>query len=631
MKQRLHIGLIALGPALLALVLYARTAGFDFVNFDDNNYFYDNPHVTSGLTMENIRWAFEIHGPSMWVPLTWLSHQTAVQLFGIEPGPHHLINALLHAANAALLFLLVRRWSGKTSAALIAAALFAVHPIHSESVAWITERKDVLAGFFCFLTLLAYDRYARRPHLFSYIAVLCGTLLANMAKPLAVTLPCLMLLLDFWPYDRRRPFRILLEKVPLFAIVAFSAWMTTRCQLSIHAIGSSTDFPLGGRLANSAVAYATYLSKLAYPADLAVFYPYPDHHSHPVLIASILLLVLITVWALRRLRTAPWNLVGWCWFLGALVPMIGIVQAGSQAMADRYLYLPAVGFYLIVAMLWAQSRFCRGASVIIVLLLMVGNISQTAVWKNSRSLFAHALAVTENNYLAHNNYGLTFRTEGDLETARREFEASIAANPDYAEGHNNLGITLAELGDFTGAMQHLGRLSDATALYNLGTALLQNDQASMAEHWLLNALDIDPDNPDILYNIGCALQAQLRYTEAIAAFDSVLSQITNHVGAGVNRNYCRHQLDEAWRMHEEGNRLREAGRLIEAEAAYRQALSINPRLAEAYNNLGVVLGMTGRHGEALDCFNNALHIAPDYPDARTNAAQARQVLITPGS
>ncbi|MEA2067590.1 MAG: tetratricopeptide repeat protein [Verrucomicrobiota bacterium] len=623
MKPPVKILLMGLGAALLALLLYARTAGFDFVNYDDNNYFYENPHVTQGLTAENVRWAFEIHGPSMWVPLTWLSHQAAVECFGTAPAPHHLINALLHAANVFLLFILLRCLTGRTSAGLVAALLFAAHPIHAESVAWVTERKDVLSGFFWLATLLFYERHVRRGKGLDYFWVVAGTLLAVMAKPLAVTLPCVLFLLDFWPYRRRWSWKLMSEKLPLFGIVGFAAYMTMRCQLSIGAVGSAEVFPMAGRIGNAAVSYTTYLFRLVWPHNLAVFYPYPENINWPLAVACMVFLFSVTVLVLLRARKVPWVAVGWLWYLGVLFPMIGIVQAGSQAMADRYLYVPAIGIYLIAAM-FLRVRFAA----VFIVLLCFGNVMQVGVWKNSRVLFAHALAVTEHNYLAENNLGLTYRDEHDHETARGHFEASLAIRPTYAEARNNLGITLADLGEYDAAIGHLQRVSvegnvRTDALYNLGTALLDADRPAEAESWFRQAVGQDSGNAAVRYNLGCALQEQRRWMEALAEFETTLRLEPGHADAATNLHYAQQQFSNAWKHYERGNQLRVQGDLKSAGAAYRKAIAQRPQFPEALNNLGVVLGTLGDQVAALACFEAALKLAPDYTDAQINAERAR--------
>ena len=633
---------MGVGAALLALGFYARTAGFDFVNYDDNLYVYENQHVIGGLTAENIRWAFEIHGPSMWVPLTWLSHQTVSTLFGDGPAAHHAVNALLHALNVGLLFVLLRRLTGRDSAALIAALLFAVHPIHAESVAWVTERKDVLSGVFCFLTLIFYDRYAREKRRADYLAVCVGTALAVMAKPLAVTLPCVLMLLDFCHYRRRVNLRLFAEKIPLFLMVGFASVMTVLCQLSIQAIGSAESFPMVGRIANALTAYASYLVKLIVPAGLTVFYPYPEQTRWLLAAVAALLLAGISALVFRKRKAAPWALTGWLWYLGMLFPMIGIVQAGAQAMADRYLYLPAVGLYWIAGMLLSETAFRRRAAAVMIVLLCVLNIRQVAVWENSRTLFAHALKVTQGNYLAHNNYGLTFREEGRLVVAREHFEASLRINPDYTEAINNLGITQAELGEYPAAVSNLTRIAagggNVNALYNLGTALIHLGDFKMAERWLRTAADCEPGNAVVRYNLGYALQKQKHWSAARVQYEETLRLQPGHSDARTNLDYLNIRVSEAWMLYEQGNRQRELEEYTAAVESYRAALEINPGLAEAYNNLGVTLGLQGEHRAALQYFEAAVAIAPDYQEARTNALRAQELLSselesgrTPGS
>jgi Tfp pilus assembly protein PilF len=384
-----------------------------------------------------------------------------------------------------------------------------------------------------------------------------------------------------------------------------------------------------GRIANAALSYTTYLFRLCWPDNLAVFYPYPEHINRGLAAGGFLFLLGVTVLVLFRARKAPWAAVGWFWYLGVLFPMIGIVQAGSQAMADRYLYIPAIGIYLIVAMAAQtvnQQRVATGFLVVLCLL----NIRQTGVWANSRTLFAQALEATDGNYLAHNNYGLTFRNEGDFKTARHHFETSLAIRPSYAEARNNLGITLADLGELDAAVRTLQEASvgegKVDALYNLGTAFLNAGYPVSAEKTLRAAVAYAPQNAGIHYNLGFSLQDQKRWTEAIAEYETTLRLQPDHGDAQQNLDYIAAQLSSAWRHYEDGNNLREAGDNQNAESAYRLAIELNPRLAEAHNNLGVLLGQRGNHPEALRCFEAALAIAPDYSDARTNAARASAAL-----
>jgi tetratricopeptide (TPR) repeat protein len=384
-----------------------------------------------------------------------------------------------------------------------------------------------------------------------------------------------------------------------------------------------------GRIANAALSYTTYLLRLCWPHNLAVFYPYPEHINRALAAGCFLFLLAVTVLVIFRARKAPWAAVGWFWYLGVLFPMIGIVQAGSQAMADRYLYVPAIGIYLIVAMAAQTVNRQRVATGFLVVLCLL-NIRQTGVWANSRTLFSQALEATEGNYLAHNNYGLTFRDEGDIETARHHFEASLAIRPSYAEARNNLGITLADLGEYEEAIKHLqiaagnGTLN-ADALYNLGTALLNTGDPIAAEFRLRQAVAEEPGNGGIRYNLGYALMQQHRWKEAIDEYNITLQLQPGHTGAAANLRYIAQQKTDTWAIYENANLLRSNGQLEAAAAEYRHALELRPDFPEAHNNLGVTLGMHGDQTGALFHFEKAVELAPDYADARTNVERARQL------
>ncbi len=632
MKWRSKQILAGLAPALVALLLYVRTVGFDFTNYDDNKYFYENPHVTQGLTLDNLRWAFEIHGPSMWVPLTWLSFQSSVELFGAGPAPQHLINTLLHAGNVFLLFLVIRRLTHRTPTALLVALLFAVHPVHVESIAWVTERKDVLCGFFWLLTLLFYDRYIRQNTWSSYLCVCVGTTLSVMAKPLAVTLPCVLLLLDFWPYRRPLSWRLAAEKAPLAVVVGIAAYLTMRCQLSIGAVGGTDIFPISSRVSNALMSYTAYIVNILWPTKLAVFYPYPQHINGWHTVACAAFLLSVTGLVAQQYRKAPWASVGWLWYIVTLLPMIGLVQAGSQAMADRYLYLPAIGIYLMIAMLCQTTRL-RGLALTWIIVLCLYNVRQTGVWQNTRTLFAHALKVTELNYLAHNNYGLALRDGGDHKAACAHFRTSLSINPHFDEARNNLGITHAMLGDFGSAVTELQSVivnnpANTDAIYNLGTVFLNAGQPNVSEYWLRQALVQNPQNAGIHYNLGYALLLQKRWQEAHQEFGMTLKLDPGHSGAATNFKISTHQHARAWELYESGNLLRQQGKLGSACEAYRQALEIRPNFPEAHNNFGVALGQAGDQKQALTHFEAALSLAPDYSDARINASRARQFTTT---
>lgn len=532
---------IHLALAVLIFALYGQVAGHQFVRLDDWPYLLQNPHVRQGLSWEGVRWAFTTSYASNWHPLTWLSHMLDCEIFGLRPAGPHLVNVALHAANAILLFEALRRMTGAFWTAAFAAALFALHPLRVESVAWASERKDVLAALFWWLATLAYLGYARRGGLQRYLGVFLLMALGLMAKPMLVTLPFALLLLDFWPLERwspagpafapeasgsvaakpafapASPGRLALEKTPLLILSVASALVTLWVQRSAGSIHSLEVIPTGARVANALVSYVSYLGKTIWPAGLACFYPHPAViRTDPMAallgpaIASGLLLAGITaaVLALRRHRYLP---VGWFWYLGTLVPVIGLVQVGSQARADRYTYLPLVGIYLMIA--WGARDLLRrrpalrsaaaGAAAISLAACALVTAFQVATWKDTTTLLRHALAVTRNNYLAHNNLGLEYTDEGRLDDSSAEFAAATKIRPNLAVAYYNWGVVDVRRGELGRAAERFETAlrydpDHAEAHNNLGRvyALLGRDREAIEQY--RRALD-SPDPPPITW------------------------------------------------------------------------------------------------------------------------------------
>ncbi|BCX47588.1 social motility TPR repeat lipoprotein Tgl [Haloferula helveola] len=547
---KLNVWWMTLLPALLALAVYAPVAGYPFVNYDDPFYFYSNPHVVGGPTAENLRWAFEIHGPSMWIPLTWMSHQVMAGLFGTDPGPQHVFNLILHAANAMLLGVWLRRSTGRAGLALGIAAVFAVHPIHVESVAWVTERKDVLALFFCLLALLFHERRCRSGGWGSYVGMFVCHALAVMAKPLAVTLPCAMLLWECWPLVGRLRVRAVLEKVPLLAVSAVGSWLTILCQQSAGAIGSAADFPFILRLQNAAVAYATYLKRLVLPDDLSVFYPYPETLPLAVWLPSLIVLLVISAAAWKLRRTLPALAVGWLWFLGTLLPMIGLVQAGAAAMADRYAYFSFIGLYVAVA--WSLDAWLKrqpelkpavaGAVGAMVIGLAVAGRWQVSFWQDSTALMRRAIEVTEGNYLAHNNLGLALEERGDTAAARAAYGESLAVRPDHTQALSNLGALEAKQGNLMAALDLLeaavaADVDHAAAWHNLGKARLQGGDIDGSREAFRKAIDIAPDFGMPRYDLAVLEMGRRHWDEAVTLLADLVALAPDHADAWVNLGF----------------------------------------------------------------------------------------------
>ena len=447
--------MLAVLLAVVTLGLYAQVSLFEFINFDDPDYVFRNGYVLSGLRPENIVWAFTLHGPGQWHPITWLSHQLDCQLFQLDAGWHHSVNALFHIASAVLLFQLLVKMTSAVAPSFLVAALFAWHPLSVESVAWVSERRDVLSAFFWILALHAYLSYARNGgwHRYAWVVGLCACSL--MSKPMAVTLPCAMLLLDAWPLGRWKrsaqldptiPQRslgyLVKEKIPLLAMSMVASLFTFLIQVHEQAVGSLVDYTISNRIGNALVSYAGYLKKLVWPNDLAFYYPYPDTQKLATVVISALVVLVITLVSSWQIRRRPHLLVGWLWYLGTLVPVIGLMQVGGQAMADRYTYLPLIGIYMAVA--WSLHEFIqwlqpddrrrrvmlqRGAAAILLLPCIVVSYGQIGYWERGIPLYQRALEVTEENSRAHGMLGADYFEMGEYDNSLHHFQEAMRIHP----------------------------------------------------------------------------------------------------------------------------------------------------------------------------------------------------------
>lgn len=665
---------VCLFLAAAVAMVFGQTVRFGFVNFDDDVYVTKNPEVTGGLTWKGIAWAFTHVYSSNWHPLTWLSHMLDCQCYGLNPGGHHLTNVLLHGANVILLFLILRQMTGFLWRSAFVAAVFAVHPLRVESVAWIAERKDVLSGLFFMLTVWAYVRYVRRAgSLGRYLVVALMLGLALMSKPMAVTLPLVLLLLDYWPLNRfgealnvpgqrGNVWRLVLEKVPLAALSGIVCVITVLAQ---HAAISPQ--PLALRLGNALVSYAAYVKQMFDPTRLAVLYPYPEYGlALGQVLASAALLLAISAVALFRRRREPWILFGWLWYIGMLVPVIGILQAGSQARADRYTYLPQIGLYIVLT--WAAAEGCArwryrrlalgGGSVAVVTALIFLARSQTACWKDSESLWAHSLACTGDNLVGDINYGNALlaagRTDqamvcyrnalkmdaenpdanvsigyllvqrGQTDEAMAHFQKALKIKPDYPEAHNDLGIIFAQSGDTGDAITHFQKALQlnpdyAEACYNLGNALSQKGEMEEAVSDYQKALKLKPDYAEASYNLGNALFQQGKTDQAVAAYRAALRIKPNYPNASYNLAMA----------------LVQEGKMDEAIVCFQKVLALEPDCAEAWYNLGNAYLQEGNIGEALVRFQRAVTVKPDYSTALNDLAwelaTARQASVRNGT
>ena len=565
-------------PILLVLLTWATMGGVvrnGFVNYDDDLYLTANPALTTGLGSDGLKWAFTTTRGGNWHPLTWISHLIDVQLFGLNPAAHHAVSLALHSASAVLLFSLLRGLTGALWPSAFVAALFAVHPLHVESVAWAAERKDVLSTFFALCAALAYVRGVRRPGVVaSKLAAPVLFALALMAKPMPLTLPLLLLLLDWWPLGRWSPvpvappqagapfarrlpqLRLWQEKAPLLMLAAVSGVVTWIAQSGAGAMQSADAIPLPARVVNALVSYARYLYKTIWPVDLAVYYPYPwSGHSRFAILLALALLAALGAGAARQSRRRPWITIGLLWYLVSLLPVIGIVQVGVQAMADRYAYLPLVGVFIAAS--WSLGEFAgRGLraapAVAVISLVAIGTLCvvtarQVATWRDGVTLFSQAVVSTVDNHIAHNNLGTALLARGRAADALPHFEEAIRIAPKYARGYLNLGRALAQLG---------------------------------------------------------------RHQEAVVRFRESIAAVTRAADEPIAHRHLAQSLEKL-------------GRLDEALAAYRESLLLDPQNSRTLDLAGVALARAGRAWEAVPLLEKAATLEPGSPAIREHLAVAK--------
>jgi len=592
--------LVCLFFVIAILSVYWQVRNYSFVNYDDRQYVTQNHYVQAGLTLKSIKWSFTAIHASNWHPLTWLSHMLDCQIYGMNPGQHHMTNVLLHILNTLLVFLVFKRMTGKLWQSGFVAALFALHPLHGESVAWVAERKDLLSTFFWMLTLWSYTRYVERSEFNQYLLVVLFFILGLMAKPMLVTLPFVLLLLDYWPLrrfelasrdennsqQRRFNLGLIYEKMPLFILSAVSSVVTYIAQESSGAVNSLAVIPFHIRIANATVSYASYIGKMIWPHNLAVFYPYPESILSWKIASAGLLLGVISVAVCRMVRTKPYLAVGWLWYIGTLVPVIGIVQVGVQKMADRYTYVPLIGLFIIIAWgvsdildRWRYKRIILAGSTIFVLsAFTICTWFQIKNWQNSITLFEHALNVTADNSVAHINLGEALAGQGKTEDAVRHYNEALRIKPNLSAPHLNLGVALKESGNLNEAMDHfskvLGLKSDcAEAHYELGDTLSRKgDFASAMEHYL-EAVRIKPDYAKVYNNLGVMLARQNKDKEAIVHFYKAVQIDSAYAGAYYNL----------------GKIFTNQGKIEDAIFNYKKTLHFSPENTQALYNLSWIL------------------------------------------
>jgi tetratricopeptide (TPR) repeat protein len=605
---------VALGLIGITIAVYWPVATFEFLNFDDPLYVTDNPHVQHGLNWHNVEWALTTLSASNWHPLTWLSHMLDCQLFGQRPGPVHLVNLALHLANTVLLFLFLNRATSALWRSAFVAALFALHPLHVESVAWIAERKDVLSAFFFFLALLAYVRYASQSkvqglkskvthdasRITFYLLTLFFFTVGLLSKPMLVTLPFVLLLLDYWPFQRlsiETLRRVLLEKFPFFLLSAACSIITFIAQKRGGSVAPVESFPLPDRLANALLAYASYLQKMVWPSGLACFYPlrfgWPGWQI--ALAATVLLALSVFAWAVRG--RLPWFVVGWLWYLGTLVPVIGLVQVGTQSIADRYTYLPFVG--LFVTSVWgadelferlrdrrgerttvipAPKQFIRVRFVLAAAVLLgcaLATAHQLRYWRNSEVLFTRAIEVCPDAQFSHLDLGHARLLQGRVAEAIPEFQQALRLAPNYALAHVN----------WANASRLEGQLDEAVKHY-------------------LAAIDLQTNYPEAHYACANVLTLQGKFPEAEGHYLEALRQKPDYPQAHINL----------------GNLYELTGRTEQATAEYTKAIESEPDYAEGHYYLGGVLARQMKMREAIAHFRTAIKLDPNYALALNDLA-----------
>lgn len=669
--------------ALVTLACYWPVTTHKFISLDDNLYIYDNPHVKPGLTWSGILWAFQSGHASNWHPVTWISHMVDCQLYGLNPAGHHLTNLLFHVVNTLLIFLLLQRMTGSVWRCASVAALFAWHPLHVESVAWASERKDDLSTFLFLLALWAYVRYVEKsvgkrqepgagsptpasehPHLGSlstpdplpstrhasryYLLSLVLFVLGLMSKPMVVTLPFVLLLIDFWPLQRlqfpalrsswfklrgsgfevptaaRTPqsstlWPLVREKLPFFALALAASVVTYLVQQAGGAVSSLELVSFPSRIANALVVYVRYLSLTVWPAHLAVIYPYFRHLSPASVAAAALLLLGLSSVFLLRARRQPFLIVGWLWWLGTLVPTIGLVQVGAQSMADRYMYIPSIGLCLLVV--WGVDALLRSWPYKRLLLSAVGTLAlagclactwcQLKCWQDSERLYRQAIAATKDNCFAYDWLGGVLEEAGKSEEALACYTEAVRLKPNYPEGQYDLGSTLLKRGRLEEAVRHLTAALKhnpvfAQAHINLGKALLEQGKVAEAADHLSKAVRLTPDDAEAHYNLGTVWLMQAKPAQAIACFSEALRLKPDYSEAHSNLGVV----------------LMRQGKLGEGATHFVKVLQLQPNNPEAHYNLGLALLELNHSREAGDQFVEALRLNPDAPGPHYHLALA---------
>jgi tetratricopeptide (TPR) repeat protein len=620
---------VCLFLAAIVWIVFGQTVHYDFVNYDDPAYVYQNPAITQGLSWSGVAWLFTHADVNTWFPVTDITHQLDWQIYGANAGGHHLTNVLLHAATAILLFLVLRKLTGAFWRSAFVAAVFAVHPLRVESVAWVVERKDVLSGLFFMLTLGAWANHVEKLATVQkniatpfrpvwtpgYFLALFFFALGLMSKSMLVTMPLILLLLDYWPLNRL-PSRaagpllpvwigLIFEKIPFLLLSVATGFVTILTQKNAVIIAQNST--VGWRVGNALLAYVDYLKHMVYPVCLTVAYSHSETNPSLAMVGlSALILSGISAGVIAGRRKHPYLLVGWLWYLGMLLPVIDIMQAAHNAHADRYSYLPQIGLYILITWgvvelcaSWCNRRVALGfAAAAILTGLSVVAYVQTSYWKNSLTLWTHTLACTSQNAFADNTIGSALVGQGQWAEAITHFERALQIEPDYPEAHVNLGVALASQGRRDEAIAHFEQAlrlnpNSADAHYNLGDALANEDKLTEAIVHFEQALQLKPDFAGAHYDLGLALATEGKWTEAIQNYEQAL----------------HFKLDYADAQYITGVALATEKKWAKAIPLYEQVLQQKPDYAEAHNNLGIALASQGKSDEARQQFQQALKLA----------------------
>ena len=639
--NRLHSKIILILLIASTLVVFWQVRNHDFVNLDDIDYVTGNDQVGNGWTKDGIRWAFTstLHGH--WHPLTWLSHMTDCQLFGMNPGRHHLVSVLLHVINTILLFQVLSGMTKETWRSAFVAALFALHPLHVEPVCWVSDRKDVLSTLFWMLAAGAYFMYTKKPGLSRYLLVLGAFLLGLLAKPVVVTLPFVLLLLDYWPLKRFATppskgeeenenledrddgpkagslFHLFWEKALFFIVAGIFVFIAVSVMKSgkLPNLGAQAMVPAEIHFDKALFHYAVYMGKLFWPVDLAIPYLEPSAVTNRQLWGSALILMAVTILVFWKGRRHPYLPTGWLWYILTLLPASGLVKGGPYVIADRYTYVPLIGLFIMIAWgvpdlleKWRHRRLALGLAALLVIIgLLICTWIQIGHWKDSVTLFTHTIKVTKNNYVGHNNLGFALMKQDRFPEAKEHLLEALRLKPEYAKAHNNLGVTSTKLGEIDEALSHFSEavriMPDLLDAHNnLGVILKKQGRLEEAARHFSEVLRIKPDSARAHNSMGILMARRGQTDEAAEHFSEAVKSDPDYAEAHNNLGVV----------------LKRQGKLEEATAYFSKAVRIEPGYAEAHNNLGVMLQKKGRPKEAMSHFSEAIRLDPNYAEAHNN-------------